>query len=69
MKEGDIVVCVVPLEEGNFLLTEGKQYVILSMRERLVDIVNDIGEPARYLADRFRTLDQLREERLNDLGI
>jgi hypothetical protein len=84
-KRGDTIVCVdgkglsykgeIP---GHNTITEGKQYAIQEMVERLdnkgksriyVIIVSDRGKMDQFMAKRFKTISEIREEKLKELGI
>ena len=81
MKSGEIAVCInaaPSASDGIPSLTEGKQYVILERaykRGRLyighvyIAIRNDAGAYIQYRANRFKTLEKIREDKLKELGI
>lgn len=49
-------------------LTIGKQYKVYEVRfDDVVTILNDVGNPGLYSADRFITIAQAREDKLNKL--
>ena len=63
---------VVCLRKGGYYLTEGKIYDVSLYEESPVfsyRIVNDIGHSHTVEGDIFQSLDELREQKLNDLGI
>jgi hypothetical protein len=80
IKVGDTVVCV--LAEGiEWALTNGRRYTVediksketeyngLSFYKYFITIENDNGLKIEYSMGRFKTLKDIREEKLNLLGI
>jgi len=80
IKVGDKVVCVH--SEGiEWALTNGKRYTVEGIKSReteynglsfykyFLTIENDNGLKIDYSIGRFKTLEDIREEKLNKLGI
>ena len=72
-KRGDTIVCVDARGQEAHL-TEGKQYEIrqismISDEDRCIVIVSDSGEKHQSMAKRFKTISQIREDKLKELGI
>jgi hypothetical protein len=80
IKVGDKVVCVH--SEGiEHALTNGRRYTVEGIKSReteynglsfykyFLTIENDNGLKIDYLIGRFKTLEDIREEKLNKLGI
>jgi hypothetical protein len=80
IKVGDIVVCV--LAEGvDWALTNGRRYTIEGIKSKeteyngvsffkyFIAIENDNGTKIDYSMGRFKTLEEIREEKLSELGI
>jgi hypothetical protein len=72
------VVCVDVYEGGrpNKDLTLGKTYLVISTHQdpkkkaiQLIAIKNDKGNSTYYYKTMFRTIDEIREEKLNQLGV
>ena len=76
MKEGEIVVCV-RTEGVEHALTKGRSYTVegtkgisgISRKETYIVIENDNGNKIEYLKERFKTLEEIREEKLKELGL
>ena len=73
MKKGDIVIC---FNNEHFVvwtrLTHGKSYILLDSKEGafggcLVQVVNDMGFEEYFSIGRFRTLKEIRKEKLEKL--
>ena len=79
MKKGDIVVCTndVFFKEYNGFdgdaITKWKQYEVLGNSIRYgrmtITICDDRGDILDYRENRFRLLSEIREEKLNELGL
>lgn len=80
MKIGDTVICVnnFKLMYGNYVdganydvfkLTIDKKYVILSFVEHshYISVIDDNGLENTFLRERFKTVQEYRDERLNQL--
>jgi hypothetical protein len=64
------VLCI-DNSEKEFTLTIGKYYDIIpgSTQSNIYLIENDMGHKHHVLKDRFKTLEEVRDEKLNELGI
>ncbi len=65
MKEGDIVVCIIPNSE----LERGKHYRVNYVYNTYISISDDFLDGYSYSMDHFVLLSDIREAKLNDLGI
>ncbi len=80
IKVGDTVVCV-HAEGIEHALTNGRRYTVEGIKSReteyngasffkyFIAIDNDNGLKIDYSVGRFKTLEEIREEKLNKLGI
>ena len=53
---GDVLICRDDREtsaEGEPNLTVGKEYIVLTLRDRFVGVLNDNGNSRRFYPDRF----------------
>ena len=59
------------LDGSKLGLTVGKIYDVSLENKNitLFDVVNDDGFKCSYITSRFKLIEELREEKLNDLGI
>jgi hypothetical protein len=53
MERGDLVRCLFPGIPGEYALTRGKIYEILSQQDGWLTLQNDLGFSARYAGVRF----------------
>ncbi len=67
MKAGDLIVCIDP--ENCRDITYGKTYKVEDGYFGSVHIKNDNGKFREYYKSRFRTLQEIREDKLKELGI
>lgn len=65
-KKGEYVLCI---DAGEYRLTVGKYYVIEYDHNSKVWIKNDKGVTGSYWIGRFNHVQQIREEKLKQLGI
>lgn len=75
MKKGDIVVCV-EVPNGVFDITVGKQYIISTIyvdvftsQSDVIRIIDDDGFYIKFSKTYFKTLEEYRENKLNELGL
>ena len=71
---GEYVTCISNRVDERFAykyLTTGKKYQIIDVDNdtREYQIINDIGDYSFFLIKNFKTIQELREETLNKLGI
>jgi hypothetical protein len=58
------------LPKDSSLLTEGKFYsVVQNIENTILVVVDDTGQMGSYSIDRFKLAEQLRDEKLEQLGI
>ena len=69
LKKGDIVICTDAGIDNQYRVTKGKQYVIEMDHNSKVWIKNDRGVLGSYWIGRFDLVQQIREEKLKQLGI
>lgn len=77
MKAGDTAVCADTRNLLAGVITKWKRYEILEISTNPMDpketwfivILNDKGVREAYRAERFVTLEEMREHKLNELGI
>lgn len=68
-KKGEHVLCTDAGEDNKYRLTVGKYYLIEHDHNSKVYIKNDKGVSGNYWAGRFNHVQQIREEKLKQLGI
>ena len=77
IKVGDTVVCV-HAEGIEHALTNGRRYTVegiksketnVSIKSFFIAIDNDNGLKIDYSVGRFKTLEEIREEKISELGI
>jgi hypothetical protein len=68
-KKGQQVLCIDAGEDNKYRLTVGKYYLIEYDHNSKVYIKNDKGVSGNYWAGRFNHVQQIREEKLKQLGI
>lgn len=69
-KKGDYVQCIdIGIENNKYRLTLGKYYLIEHDHNSKVYIKNDVGVSVNLWAGRFNHTQQIREEKLKQLGI
>ena len=64
------IICVNDIEDG---LTLNKKYEVVSafylLKVRYITICNNFGLYADYKAEYFKTIEELREDKLKEIGI
>jgi hypothetical protein len=65
--KGDFIVCINNTDTHyQPQLTIGKQYEVFAVKyDGVITIVNDVGNPGLYGPQRFISVQQAREEKLN----
>lgn len=68
-KKGQYVLCTDAGEDNKYRLTVGKYYLIEHDHSSKVFIKNDKGVQGNYWSGRFSNVQEIREEKLKQLGI
>ncbi len=65
--KGDFIVCIDNTDKDYLpALTIGKQYEVFEVRyDGVITIINDVGNPGLYDPQRFISIQQAREDKLN----
>lgn len=71
---GEYVTCISNMVDDKFgykYITIGKKYKIEDVDNdtKEYQLINDIGDHSFFLIKNFKTTQELREEKLNELGI